>query len=121
MKNSPFQRYFLCLLIGLLGMLLISPLGVQAKVEIGIGADLGDEGDPLDSNDYSSGGGGTSDNDIHDSYTAPPSDSFLLTIIQALKLDRLGRMALPTIHNGVPMIQVIDFSGSNSAAGTNAD
>ena len=119
MNYSTCSKVFQCVLIGLIGIFLISPLGAQARLDLLLGGDLVDEGDPLDSNDYSTGGGSDTDNDICDTYTAPDVDGFP-TVVRIFFGERIGSLVIPVFQSGIPMLQVIDFSRVDSAAVTNA-
>ena len=122
MKNLTLPRVFTCLLVTLLGMLLLSPLGVQAREVVGRDDGSGGEGDPLDSNDFGTGGGGDGggDSDIHDSLSAPPSDG-IMRFIMTLLVDENGALVLPFFQNGVPVIQVVTFPEIDLTAEPHAD
>lgn len=122
MKNTLFTRIFSCLLAGMLGAILINPMGVQAKVVVGLDDGSGSEGDPLDSNDYGTGGSGDggNDTDIHDSMAAPPDDKFL-RVIHTLFVDKHGALILPIFQNGVPTVRFVIFPDTDFSAVTHAD
>ena len=106
MKNLPFFRIFACLLVGLAGMLFLNPSGAQARKDASQGGGALGEGDPLDSNDYSGGGGGGKDIYPHLS-AAGFSEEGGLGIFSALLLDQNGVLVLPFFPGGVPVIQVV--------------
>jgi hypothetical protein len=119
MKHSLMTRISICLLAGLLGFCLFDPSAALARVDVTREDDLGGEGDPLDSNDYTGGGGG-SDSDLHEDMTAPV-DAVILRIIRTIFVDESGNAFLPFFHNGVPSIQLIMVPTFDSSAVTHAN
>ncbi|MBU8871742.1 MAG: hypothetical protein KOO60_12820 [Gemmatimonadales bacterium] len=119
MKNSLFTRIAFCLLAGLLGLSLLCPMSVLARVEVGLDDGSGSEGDPLDSNDFGSGDG-DDDSDLQDYYNVPPDEGILDGIKTFLMIK--GRvLPVPFIHGGVPTIHFLSIHGADRAAVTHAD
>ena len=119
MKHSLLTRISVCLLAGFLGVFLLQPLGALARVDVSLGGGLGGEGDPLDSNDYTNGGGG-GDTDVHEDSSAPVEDIFL-GIIRTIFVDESGAVLLPFFQGGSPVIQFILIPAIDSAAVTHAN
>lgn len=75
MSNLKSFKGMSLLFVGLMVVLALAPAWTQARVSPTISGPADGEGDPLDSNDYSSGGGSSdSDNDLHEQAVAPDRD-----------------------------------------------
>jgi hypothetical protein len=94
------------LMIGLLLTLMFGPQFVQARVVRAVGGDLNGEGDPLDSNDYTGGGGGDTDNDIHE-FDSGLIDGVGHKLIRSL-LIRRGALLMPFFHGSQLHLRIID-------------
>lgn len=121
MSNLKSFKVMLVVFVGLLVALALAPQWTQARVNPAIAGPADDgEGDPLDSNDYSSGGGGSSDNDIHDqTAVTDPADLGGRMIRTVLRFGDV--MFVPFFHGSTVSIQVIELPVRHTMAVEHAD
>lgn len=114
-EQNSFSRVLAVVLAGFLTVFLLGPISAGAKLDVAIDPGAGGEGDPLDSNDYSSGGGSSSDTDIHEDAAAPVEDG-LLRIIRTLIVDQTGALIVPFFQGGVPVLQIVPLADRDLGA-----
>lgn len=121
MSNFKSLKVMSMVFVGLLVALALAPQWTQARVNPAIaGPADGGEGDPLDSNDYSNGGGGSTDNDIHEQSTVIDSPDLGGRMLWTI-LRRGDVVFLPFFHGSIMNIQTIELPIRHSAAVEHAD
>lgn len=122
MSNLKNYQVISFVFVGLLVALALAPQWTQARVNETIASPADDgEGDPLDSNDYSSrGDGDTADNDLHaDTSVTETGDLCGRVLLSALR--RGNVVFLPFLHGSILNVQVIELPMRHAMAVEHAD
>lgn len=120
MSNLKSLKAMFVICVGLLFALAFAPAWTQARVDRTIAGPVGgDEGDPLDSNDYSSGGSGNTGDDIYEQTIAPDRDlgSRLVSIV----VFKDGKVLVPFFSGAILTVRIIELPVLKSAAVEYAD